>query len=437
MPANHSIKLLMMTWLGRVLTIVGLIYVSISTGDAHAQSYAIEKISRPNLSNRDPAINEAGQIAWVYYSTNRGDSAYSHIATYNTASDTIDDKSLLLSVSSTRLTFHSNNLTFVASYLNTKTHRLKRPEARVVDELNPDGQTKPNEPDIDISRSIAVAVDENDVESLKRTTAWIWNLTSKELTRIPTKRSDNIGPGLWGNIIAWQWEQDWPFGYEILYSTVGGTPVQLTTNKFYDMGPVVFDGKIAWFGWDGYDYEVFLHDIAKGETTQITSNRYDDTNVQFANNFIVWEGYAGVEADIYLWRNGEITKISDNLDDDINPRIWQNKVVWQGFDGDDFEIFFYDVDAGGAAIKLTSNNFDDTNPEISNDVVAWLGFHDNWDSEIYAADIAGITNPDNINIIRITDNDIDDMDVQTAGRKIVWVAEQQGGQLDIMLAEPR
>ena len=405
-----------------------------------AQNYDIKRISSPNSANRDPVISETGNAAWTYYATNEQDSAYSHIALYDNARKLMDDKTLLLFVGASKLVFQSNNLAFVSSYLDTKMRRLQRPGLKLPGETN---VTTVKEGSLDSYATNAVSfnfseLEQNDKKSegVDLTTVWVWSFGGSNVQRMEASRLNNIAPDIWGNLITWQWEQDWPFGYEIMYLK-GVDAVQLTTNKNYDLGPVTHGDKIAWFGWDGYDYEVFLFDTTQQTTIQITSNRFDDTGVQLFNDVLVWEGYAGVEADIYVWKNGETVKISDNLDDDVNPRIWDGKVVWQGFDGDDFELYLYDVNSAAPAVKLTSNNYDDTNPDIHNGLIAWMGYHDNWDAEIFVADVSGMSSPANLNIIRLTDNDDEDRDVRTAGGRLVWVNEEIEGKPQIMLAEPR
>jgi hypothetical protein len=164
--------------------------------------------------------------------------------------------------------------------------------------------------------------------------------------------------------------------------------------------------------------------------TQITSNRYDDVSPVIWNGAVAWEGYAAAEGDVFLWREGvPIEKLSkDNIEDDINPRIWNDMVVWQGFDGDDYEIYFYD---GKETRKLTQNNYDDVNPCIHDGLVAWTGYADNYDAEIFVAETAS---PGSVQ--QLTDNEEDDRDPQTAGHRVVWVGDREG-KAGIYLAEPK
>ena len=63
--------------------------------------------------------------------------------------------------------------------------------------------------------------------------------------------------------LAWQKAKGFPFGWEIMVWN-DGNMYQLTTNFFYDMSPQVQGTQVAWYGWDGNDYEIYLHDFAAG-----------------------------------------------------------------------------------------------------------------------------------------------------------------------------
>lgn len=249
---------------------------------------------------------------------------------------------------------------------------------------------------------------------------WSFGNPSRRVTR--DNRND-LGPSIWGSMIAWQKAKGWPFGWEIML-WADGTMYQLTTNFYYDMAPKVQGNQVVWYGWDGHDFEIYLYDHATKSTMQITSNLYDDVSPAVWNGVVVWEGYAGVDADIFMWQNGEIQKLSNNLEDDLNPSIWKGQVVWQGFDGDDFEIYLFD---GEKTFKLTSNRFDDVNPDIRDGLICWMGYHDNWDAEIFVWDGKELS--------RLTENDFEDRDPRTAGGRIVWQSIQDEKSL-IYLASP-
>lgn len=411
-------------------TVISLIFFALRPA-GNAVEFQVSRVSDPTAINRDPVISGTGLAAWTYYSTISTASAYSHIALYNAPDKTTDSTSLLLFVGGAKLTLQDNQLAFVSSYLDSQSYSLQRPQPKTGASTNQASISQRNNLSAGVIRfDASTASGQGDGSSV-----WLWNNTTRTIDHMPAESMNNIAPSVWGDLIAWQWEQEWPFGYEIMIKR-SGEIIQLTTNRFYDLGPNVYADKVTWFGWDGYDYEIFMYDSTRNETIQITSNRYDDTGPMIWNDVIVWEGYAAVEPDIFMWKDGAITKLSENLEDDLNPHIWGDKIVWQGFDGDDFEIYLYDISNGGPAIKITSNDFDDTNPSFHDDLIAWMGYHDNWDAEIYAMDLSEGSPATGFNPVRLTDNDQEDRDVDTAGRRIIWV-EEQGEQTQIMLAEPR
>ncbi|HMP90304.1 MAG TPA: hypothetical protein PJ991_08875 [Kiritimatiellia bacterium] len=426
---------------------------------AQAIDFNINQISMTNRINRDPVISETGLAAWMYFDTNNIISAHSEIAVYfdNRRRDLTEDVGNLF-YGASKPVVHSNQLIFVANYRKSEgdiTWVLREVmdrdngdirelpamyEARVEGDEQvfiaiPTDATATNEsgmPVVGMQTNAARRVPSGEAE------LWSWKIGDTDILRVTHDRRNDFNPDLWGNTIVWQKAKGWPFGWEIM-ALIATNRMQMTTNYYYDMGAKVHGDKIVWYGWDGFDYEIFMYDSVLNETIQITSNRFDDVAPSIWGDVIVWEGYSSAEADIYMWRTGHVTRVShdpDNpmrfIEDDLYPRIWNNKIVWQSFDGDDFEIYLYDINRGEFT-QVTANRFDDTNPEIHDDLIVWMGYYDNWDSEIFYADLraSGPLTP-----VRLTTNDEDDRDPKTASRRIIWVSERDN-QTHIMLAEPR
>jgi hypothetical protein len=243
--------------------------------------------------------------------------------------------------------------------------------------------------------------------------------------RITRDARNDLAPDLWGDTVVWQKAKSWPFGWEIMVLR-NELRYQLTTNYYYDMAPKIHDRLLTWYGWDGHDFEIYLHDTVRGGVTQITSNHYDDVSPVIWNGALAWEDYPAVEADIYYWKDGVTRKLSNNIEDDLNPRIWNDQIVWQGFDGDDFEIYLSD---GEKTIKLTSNIYDDIGPEIRDGLITWTGYHDNWDAEIFVWDGSEVT--------QLSTNEYEDRNPRTAGGVVVWQAELLDDRTHIYRAERR
>jgi hypothetical protein len=419
-----------------------------------AQTMDIRPISNPSYANRDPAISETGLAAWMSTDTNNP-SPFAHISVFSNGELLDLTGELTTSMyGAAKPVIHSNQVIFIASAFSRQgdiTWTMRevptrdegdQPELTALFEANEAAGTR-SSPD---ETTDAVATNESVVPLVGMSTnaarrrpsgeseIWSWRVGDADIQRVTHDTRNDFAPTVWGETIAWQKARGWPFGWEIM-ALVGEKRLQLTTNFYYEMGAKAQGDHVVWYGWDGFDYEIFMYDSVKDLTIQITSNRYDDVAPVVWGGVVAWESYAAVESDIFIWKDGEIRNISTNIDDDLYPRIWNGKVVWQGFDGDDYEIYLYDVDKGGEAIKLTSNTYDDVNPRIHDDLIAWMGYHDNWDAEIFYLDIRNL-DVANLQPVQLTSNEEDDRDPDTSARRIVWVSELDGT-TQIMLAEPR
>lgn len=452
---------------------------SLPVVSSFAAEFAIRQIADEALMNREPTISDTGLAAWDAFTKTKEDAAPNSdiFAYYDGKARPITKSKLDPGMTNLRPIVQSNTVVWVGTFQGApgavdwvlrevpSPTRDNPPEIRADYEAHeaPDGRqwftlpgtgeppaeaaTAPagtNAPAADTHAAPAAAApaapppspfiepppdtsklaDESRRTPSGDTEICLWRKGDSEIIRITRDSRDDLGPSVWGSLVAWQKAKGWPFGWEIMVWS-DGVRSQLTTNYYYDMAPKVYGSQVVWYGWDGHDFEIFLYDDKAKVTTQITSNQYDDVSPVIWDGVVAWEGYAGVDGDIFLWKDGQITKISESLEDDLNPRIWNGQVVWQGFDGDDFEIYLYN---GTKTIKLTSNTHDDLNPDIADGLICWMGYHDNWDAEIFVWDGTDVT--------RLTENEFEDRDPRTAGRRVIW-QQDQGEKSLIFLAEPK
>lgn len=225
---------------------------------------------------------------------------------------------------------------------------------------------------------------------------------------------------------AWQVSRIWPYGYDIaVWSRAKDALHLVTTNFYYMLSPSMQGNKVAFQGWDGFDYEIYLYDLESGELAQLTDNTFDDVTPSVWGNQVAYVSHPSLTAEVFLWDDGELRKLSSDTKDNACPHIWDGKVVWQGFDGEDTEIYLYD---GAKTVKLSSNTWDDEKPVMADNVVAWVSYVDGWDAEVVAVDLA-----DNVTVT-LSENMTEDVEVRTAGGKIVWQANVRGAS-SIWLAE--
>jgi hypothetical protein len=405
---------------------------------ASAMEFDIRQVADPMRINREPTITATGLATWMCVNTNEETDIKSDIAIFSAGSTrflTQDNQGGL--VGNTKPTGHSNTLVWVSSFPQQAADaswQLREVANRddPVPELaagftaheDSDGNqwfepilSGTNTGSTNLSTEVRRHPSGNDEICM-------WKGAS-DIRRITSDARNDHAPSVWGNLISWQTAKGWPFGWEIMLWD-DGIMKQMTTNFYYDMAPKVHGTQVAWYGWDGHDFEVFLYDKATETTLQITSNQFDDVAPVLADGVVAWEGYASAEADIYVWKDGQVRKVSDNIEDDFAPRTAGGLVVWQGFDGDDFEIYLYD---GEKTTKVTSNLYDDTNPDIGDGMVCWMGYVDNWDAEIFISE-------GKANITQVTDNEDEDREPRTAGRRVIWQVDHEGKSF-INIAEPK
>ena len=84
---------------------------------AFSQDFNVQQISRDNIHNSDPVISETGLAAWMYYDTNTGATAHSHIILYQNGKiiELTAESTTILS-GATKPLVQSNKVVFVANY---------------------------------------------------------------------------------------------------------------------------------------------------------------------------------------------------------------------------------------------------------------------------------------------------------------------------------
>jgi len=240
---------------------------------------------------------------------------------------------------------------------------------------------------------------------------------------------------LWGDYVAWR---NAPANSEssmeevYLYDAHTETTIQLTDNDSREASVDIDGGNVVWRGADNTVYLYHDHDMS---IMTLTSN---GVNPHVSEDQVVWESYTGETKDqINLYDGNTTTQIANN------DTIWlqgffDGNVIWSQWDGNDFELFRYD---GNSILQITDNDFNDRlNPDStpssfggdsssaldgSEDNLVWSSYvNGNWEIFYY----------DGTDTIQVTDNDIDDLNPQISGDRIVWHSD--GETSDIFLYEP-
>ena len=167
---------------------------------------------------------------------------------------------------------------------------------------------------------------------------------------------------------------------------------QLTNNTFPDRGPVIDGGQVVWEGYDGNDWEIFLHNGSS--IIQLTDNTLHEYGPVIDGGQVVWYAYDGNDNEIFLHNGSSIIQLTDNTLNDYGPVISMGQVVWYASYGNDDQLFLYEIFLfdGASVIQLTDNTFYDVGPEIDGGQVVWHGW-DGQDFEIFSASLGMCPEP--------------------------------------------
>ncbi len=188
---------------------------------------------------------------------------------------------------------------------------------------------------------------------------------------------------------------------------------QLTNNGDVDDRPEIDAGKVVWRSYHDFNNannkQVFLW--ADGQITQISSTGAYYVFPQIDAGQVVWAADG-----IYLWDGTQTCQLTNTpVYTEWFPQIDAGTVVWYGYvDPWDTDIFLWN---GGQITRLAHPDIDDINPQTDGSKVVWQGWDGN-DYEIYFWDGTTIT--------QVTDNAYDDQYPQIDQGKVVWQSYSDG-----------
>jgi WD40-like Beta Propeller Repeat len=113
------------------------------------------------------------------------------------------------------------------------------------------------------------------------------------------------------------------------------------------------NGRIAYSGFDGHDWEIYTINPRGGDKFQVTNNDKDDYSPDYSSNGkkIVYTSHDLHDDEIYTINvgGGGKSKITDNRRDDYAPD-WSpdgKRIAFYRFDGRDMEIYTIKADGRG------------------------------------------------------------------------------------------
>lgn len=234
--------------------------------------------------------------------------------------------------------------------------------------------------------------------------------------RLTNNTSDDRMPAVFGDRVVWSGfdGQDWEI---YLYDLTTNTTQKLTDNDYDDIDPQISSDLVVWTANVGGVQQIFAYDLAAGGSpVNISNNSFNNYLPQVSGRNVTWYGFDGFDNEIYLYSSGTTRQITNNVLDDRYPRIDGSKVVWQQNDGTDWEIAIYDIPSGTTTL-LTANNEDDIHPDISGNNVVFE-HNDGFDTEIYYINL----NIGPAAVKQITDNAVHDELPRVYGDRLAWHA---------------
>jgi hypothetical protein len=192
------------------------------------------------------------------------------------------------------------------------------------------------------------------------------------------------------------------------------TVTRVTSNSYDDLDVQISGDRLAWYGFDGTDYEIYTWVVGDGAPTQLTFNDYNDYSPQVSGDRVAWYGYQGDAVEIYTWAQGDSapTEAPDTGTQEQGVVVSGNRLAWQTWDGNDWEIFTWVV-GDPTATQVTDNEYADCGVKISGDRLVWEGF-DGHDTEIFTWKV-GDSGP-----TQLTSNEFDDACPQVSGNRVAW-----------------
>ncbi|MBW4519702.1 MAG: FG-GAP repeat protein [Scytolyngbya sp. HA4215-MV1] len=197
-----------------------------------------------------------------------------------------------------------------------------------------------------------------------------------------------------------------------------------TTNQTNDITFTISGNNLAWQGWDGQDYEIFLYNGTTGVTQQLTNNTVNDVNPKISGLNVVWEHVTGTNnRDVYFYNGTQTIILSNSAFDDANPIISGSNVVWErqmnpSTANSNKDLYLYN---GTTTIALATNPLDDTNASISGSNVVWRSFFDIDPDPAVDNPSADIFFYNGATTRRLTNNDKDESSLRIVGANVFWI----------------
>ncbi|WP_292391679.1 PKD domain-containing protein [Methanosarcina sp. UBA5] len=216
---------------------------------------------------------------------------------------------------------------------------------------------------------------------------YMYDLNTQEEAQITTSDSNQYYIGIYGNNIIWN---DWHEGSEkrdvYLYNISTSKETQITTNKSDKWLPAIYEDKIAWIDYRSGKSDVYMYNLSTSMETQITTSEYDGKydskyDPDIYGDRVVWVGGGICMYNLSTSRETKITSVNSLKH---HPVIYGDKIVWQDERNGNSDVYMCDLSTSRETQITTSGRV--SWPAIYGNRIVYADTR-NWNTDIYMYDI--------------------------------------------------
>lgn len=158
---------------------------------------------------------------------------------------------------------------------------------------------------------------------------------------------------------------------------LGWTVSQLTAGDNPNQDPWVSGDRVAWYGSDGANLQIYTWKVGDSAPTTLTSAPHDSEGPAVSGDRVVWETEVDPNTtQICTWKVGDSspTTLTAGAHWHFGPQISGDRVVWQGYtDATHSQTYTWKVGDSSATTLATSAS-SNSNQAVSGDRVVWEGW---------------------------------------------------------------
>lgn len=124
-----------------------------------------------------------------------------------------------------------------------------------------------------------------------------------------------------------------------------GVLSQITHNQNEDDAPYYdeISNTLVWHRLVDGRYQIMVLDMENGDEKQITRDRYNNMQPNAYDGKLVWQGWVGNDWEIFMFEDEDLVMLTDNTIHDVSPKINGDHIIWQSFESGAWVMKVYDI----------------------------------------------------------------------------------------------